>query len=56
MGQHWGGGNSAVGGGGGGGNSARGQQWGCLQPLRTALYTISISHQNSLSLNRAERL
>ena len=26
-----------------------GQQWGCLQPLRTALHTISISLQNSLS-------
>ena len=35
-------------GGGGGGNSG-GQQWGCLQPLRTALHTISISLQNSLS-------
>ena len=41
------GGVCSIGGGGGGG----GQQWGCLQPLRTALHTISISInlQNSLS-------
>ena len=32
------------------------QQWGCLQPLRTALHTISISLQNSASWNRAKRL
>ena len=31
------------------GNSEGGQQWGCLQPLGTALHTISISLQNSLS-------
>ena len=36
-----GGGGAIVGGGG--------QQRGCLQPLRTALHTINISLQNSLS-------
>ena len=39
--------------GGGGGVGAiegeGGQQWGCRQPLRTALHNISISLQNSLS-------
>ena len=43
----------------GGGGQQRGwggHQWGCLQPLRTALHTISISLQNSLSWDRAERL
>ena len=40
------GGNSAV-----GGNSGGGQQWGCLQPLRTALHTISISISLQKSLN-----
>ena len=46
-GQYWGGGQQR---GGGGRNRGGGQQWGCLQPLRTALYTISISVslQNSL--------
>ena len=29
--------------GGGGVGQQGGQQWGCLQPLRTALHTISIS-------------
>ena len=43
-----GGGNSVVGA-DSGGNSEGGQQSGCLQPLRTALHTISISLQNSLS-------
>ena len=33
-----------------------GQQWGCLQPLRTTLHTISISLPKSLSRNGAERL
>ena len=36
--------NSVVG--GGWGNSEGGQQWGCLQPLRTALHTISISYKS----------
>ena len=34
---------------GGGGNREGGQQWGCRQPLRTALRNISISLQNSLT-------
>ena len=38
------GGNSAV---GGGGNRGGGQQWGCRQPLRTALHNISIKVQVS---------
>ena len=45
--QQWGGGNSAV-----GVDNCRvggGQQWGCLQPLRTTLHTISISLPNNLS-------
>ena len=52
---HWvgGGGNSAVGGGGNSGGAGRGQQGGggggLSQPLITALHTISISLQNSLS-------
>ena len=37
------GGNNAVGAIGGG------QQWGCCQPLRTALHNMSINLQNSLS-------
>ena len=46
--QQWG-----VGGGGGGGVGAIlwVQQWGCLHFLRTALHTIRISLQNSLSWN-----
>ena len=44
-GQQLGGGNS----GGGGGAIVGGQQWRGLQPLGTALHTISISLQNSLS-------
>ena len=34
----------------------RGSTMGCLQPLRTALHTISISLQNNLSWNRAETI
>ena len=44
-----GGGNSVVGGGGKSGGSTVGRGVGGLQPLRTALYTIIISLQNSLS-------
>ena len=46
-GQHWGGGQQR--GGGVGGGNGGGQQWGCRQPLRTALHNISISFQNNLS-------
>ena len=45
-------GNSGVGAVGGGWLAVvggGGQQWGCLQPLRTTLHTISIGLQNSLS-------
>ena len=47
-------GNSGVGAttwwrGDGGNSGGGGQQWGCLQTLRTALHTISLSLQNSLS-------
>ena len=50
----WGGGQKR---GGGGGVEpivgVGGQQWGCVQLLRTALHTISISLQNSLKALRA---
>ena len=48
-GYQWVGGGNSVVGADSGGNSEGGQQSGCLQPLRTALHTISISLQNSLS-------
>ena len=47
-GANWGGGTRVVGDSAGGAMGG-GQQWGFLQPLRTALHTINISLQNSLS-------
>ena len=50
--QQWAEGNSAVGG-GGGNRGGGGQQWGCRQPLRTALHNISIKSPKQFELKQS---